>query len=260
MRKPKVQLALLLFVFFLIVSFHIGFSHAIYLLTICLSSCYISDVLFTFLRRKKLFTPQAGLATGIILTLIIDPGAALYQIVIICAGAMAIKNFLRVSGRHIFNPAASGMLIGFMFFGLQPSWWGATLYSTQQPFYFFNIILYGIILLIFYISGIRLRRKIAIATFLLAYPLISQLPSFSFSHSPFLVSLTSIGSLFYAFIMLPEPMTSPVTPKRQILYGLTLAILQTFFIFLLSNNIVSTLPDSSLLALLSGNLLFFKYK
>ncbi len=69
--------------------------------------------------------------------------------------------------------------------------------------------------------------------------------------------------LFFAIVMLPEPMTSPIRPKLQIAFGITVAVLA----ILLSHPwvtlhipIVASLPDPLIIALLISNATFFNRK
>lgn len=58
--------------------------------------------------------------------------------------------------------------------------------------------------------------------------------------------------------MVAEPMTSPVNKQRQIFYGFFVALMSILLVIAIRKNILpSNIPDSSLLVLLLGNLLFF---
>jgi Na+-translocating ferredoxin:NAD+ oxidoreductase RnfD subunit len=73
------------------------------------------------------------------------------------------------------------------------------------------------------------------------------------------VTILNPGTFFYAFLMLVEPMTSPVKKSKQILYGVTVAALTIGLIH--SQKIAGiSFFDVSLTALLLGNLLFFKFR
>ncbi len=255
---PKVQIVVILFLFFLLQASLLGIQIAFSLFALCVGLTVFFDIVFTYLRRKVVFDkPFAAIVTGLILTLIIDPSATWYQIALIAAGAMATKNFLRVS-RHIFNPAASGLFFGWVFFKLNPSWWAATLHrgDTAQ---IFNIALYIVLFLIALVSLRRLGKYGAVVTYVVLYGLLSIV---FFSSSPASVLQTAIapGVLFYALLMLPEPMTSPVKKLRQVLYGAFVAGMQMLLIVVSTKFAFANPPDFTIIALLLGNLLFFKYR
>lgn len=260
-NNTKAQIAFVLLILFIVTINHLALPLPLYLLLLCLGSTVVSDLIFTFMRRGKLFIPFGAIVTGLILTLIIDPSALWWQILAIAASAMAIKNFLRIGLRHIFNPVASGLFVGWILFGLSPSWWGPSFYNgswlTLQ-----NLLIILSVIGVFYVSGYRLKRYYSMAAYLVALGVLSAVTSSSFSAQSILATLFSPGTLFYALLMLPEPMTSPINKKRQLMFGTTVAILSTVFVYLFNNTNLSTFntPDASIVSLLLANLLFFKLR
>lgn len=260
LNNTKVQVAAFLLLLLILTSAHLGINFALYLFLLCLGFTVASDLLFTFIRRKKFFVPYGAIVTGLIFTLIIDPSASWWQIIVIAAAAMAIKNFLRIGSRHIFNPAASGLFVGWAIFGLSPSWWGPGLYSGSW-FSIQNLLILLSVVALFYVSGYRLKRYYTMAAYLVVLGVLSVLTSSSSLQSVF-ATLFSPGTLFYAFLMLPEPMTSPINKNRQMLYGATVATLSTTFTFLFNKTNLSNFntPDASIGSLLLANLIFFKFR
>lgn len=240
LKIPKIQLTITL-LFIYLSSIRSAILPNFYLLLMCVGLAIFFDLLFTFLRRRTLFMPWAALVTGLIIGLIIDPKALWYQVAIICVLAMASKNFLRIGGKHIFNPAATGLFLGGVIFNLPVSWWGGSFQNITLP-NLGNFLSFAILLLPAYVSVWRLRRFGSILSFLLIYGLFSR---FSLLFDP--------TTIFFALVMLPEPMTSPFDLKKQIFYGTIVAaaalILSRFPIF----------PDVLVPALLLGNVFnFFK--
>lgn len=258
LQMPKVEIIIILLLFFFVVTSVIGLPIALFLLATCVGCAVVLDIVFTYERRKKFFKPFAAIVTGLILALIIDPSAAWYQILAICAAAMALKNFVRIGNRHIFNPAASGLVVGWVLFGLQPSWWGATLYSGDTAL--LNIVIYVLLAAIAYVSCYKLGRYNSVVSYIVVYTVLFTLITSSLSVSSLIQTMVSPGMLFYALLMLCEPMTSPVNKKRQLLYGSTVAGLNAIFLYVSFGMGISNIPDASLLALLIGNLLFFKLR
>ncbi len=254
---PKVRIIGILLLLFAVVASQIGVSKALVLLVTCVSFTVLLDTIFTYIRRRKYFKPFAAIVTGLILTLIIDPSAPWYQILVICAGAMAIKNFVRFGNRHIFNPAASGLLVGFVLFNLNPSWWAATLYRGDSLI--LNILIYLLLVAIAYICY-KIGRYYSVFSYLLLYAVLFLFVTSSWSMQSFIKTISSPGMLFFALLMLPEPMTSPVNKKRQLAYGSIVASLNALLVYLSFNLRVTNIPDSSILALLIGNMLFFRFR
>lgn len=257
LKNPKHLVLIALSLLFLAGMPRLGTLSLVLLIT-CLFFTVGSDILFTYIRRKKFFLSRSAIITGLILTLVVDPHATWYQILVIGASSMAIKNFLRVGNRHIFNPAASGLLVGWILFQLFPSWWAPSLYS-ENLFTLSNIGILISILLVAYISCFRLKRYATVGMYLLVSFLLLQVSTMSLSIGNTLMTILSPGTLFYAFVMLAEPMTSPVQKKRQMLYGGFVAVIG-FVLVTLGSMTGYILFDASLVAILLGNLLFFKFR
>jgi len=256
---PKAQIFLLLLILFVITMSRLPVATALYLLGVCVGVCVAVDLIFAYIRRRKLFIPRAAAITGLILALIIDPGASFIQIVVICVAAMVVKNLLRIGNRHIFNPAASGLLIGYFLFSLSPSWWGVSLYDPGKitlP----NVLIMVSILLLAYVSGLKLKRYATIFSFFIAYTVFSLIFLSPSSLGSLLQTVLSPGTLFYAIVMLAEPMTSPVNRNRQMMYGGLVAVFNVLFILAITNIDGLNLPDISLISLLVGNLVFFRLR
>ena len=259
-NNPKVLFIFLLTLFFVTTSFGIPIYLSFYLFVLCIGFTVLADLLFTFFRRRTFFIPYSAIITGLIIALIIDLSASWYQILAICLAAMGMKNFVRISGRHILNPAASGLIVGWVIFDLYPSWWAATLY-TPGAFTIPNVLLMLSLLALGFVSCHRYKKYHTVISFLLFFSILSVLFSSSFSAKSLISVFISPGILFYTIVMVAEPMTSPVNKQRQTLHGFFVALMSALFVLAIQKNILpSNMPDSSLLALLLGNLLFFKYR
>lgn len=245
LRIPKAQLALILFIIFLSTLSHYPVLPSARLLLISLISSITFDLFFVSLRKQPLFMPYAAVVTGLIIALLAGPAAAWYQVALSSALAMAAKNFLRISGRHIFNPAAIGLFIVGILFRAPVAWWGTSFQSLT------------ILLLPVIVSGFRLRRHYTMLSFIGAYTILPFALTTTITLSSLMISLLNPTVVFFTTVMLPEPMTSPSNPRRQVLFGLSAAL---FIQVLTYSPLHVTLPDLFIPALLLSNLLFFKLK
>ena len=229
-KTPKMQMVVALSAIWLTSFFHVGEIKLLFLLILSLVATIGADFLFARLRGKPFFFPSAAIVSGIIIALLISPNLPWYQILLPGVLAMWSKNFLRVGNRHVFNPAALGLLLGGIIWGQNSSWWGVSWQQlTGQPLAFI------ILLTPFLISTLRMHRYFIQLAFLLILPI--------FRTSPLDPTL-----LFFAAVMLPEPMTTPVKPISQLAFGVAVALL----------SLIPYFPDPLLLALLASNMLFIK--
>lgn len=255
LKLPKVQMSIALIAIYLSAFGQLPIEQYAYVLIISLVSTMVFDLAISYIRTGKLFIPHAAMVTGMILTLIIDPTLDWYKIAAIAFIAMAIKNFVRVDNKHIFNPAASGLLIGGLIFGSYVSWWGSS-FQYSSNFNVQTLILYAILLSPLYVSAYRIKRYFSILSFLVTYVVLAFITSDN-SLSFLFVSLFNPTIIFFSIVMLPEPITSPLDGNKQLIFGATVAILN----FILTSNIIAGnifIPDASLASLLIANLLYFK--
>lgn len=236
-KIPKIKMAGVLLVLSLLAILQ-SFSIDIVLrLVVVIASTLILEFILWKARGVTPFLPSAGLVTSLIIFLLADPEAPTYQTLIAVLAAVSLKQFLRPSNNHIFNPAASGLLIASIA-GLPITWWGVG---------WGNVPLLVTIIGAGFVSLFTIRQHRIILSFLITSLLVSIFSLGDFGQS---INQLLIGSFwFFALVMLPEPMTAAKFPNTRILYGIIVAILP----FLLAR---LNLPIEPLLvALLLGNLL-----
>ncbi len=202
-------------------------------------SCYVSNGLIARLFNIPT-NIESALITGLILFLIIQPASRpsdLLAIFLIGLLAMAAKYIFMWNRLHIFNPAAIAALLGGFLFNYYATWWVG------------NTLMLPLVFIVGVLIVKKIRRFTMIGIFLLTASIIILISDFSF-----LKILTAWPIIFFATVMLTEPLTMPGTKKIQLLYATFIGI-----IFGLRFNlgwIIST-PE---LALVLGNILFFVIK
>lgn len=257
LRIPNVQMLIILLFIFSGSLFKFPPVQSLYVLTLSVFFIVLFDVVFTFLTKRKFALSDASFITAIIIALLINPSSSWYEIASVCFIASILKHFLRPGKRHIFNPAASGLFFGSLLFNRSLILWQGASYQSLLPFSFQNLIFFLFLLLPGFVSLIRVRRYVSIISFLIVYSF------FLVSQSSSLAGIIDPLIIFFALVMLPEPMTSPVNIRRQVLYGVFIAIFYQILLMPKINTTVSQgvfIPDALLLALLLGNGLFFRYK
>ncbi|RYF27150.1 MAG: hypothetical protein EOO17_06405, partial [Chloroflexi bacterium] len=212
---------------------------------------YASSRLFawTFSTRHN---SESWLITALILFLIVGPPddfalkMGTYWMELLVAGlvaffATASKYILAIRGKHIFNPAAAGVvlvsLLGLA--GGYATWWVAT------PFLLPIVAIAGLLI----IAKTRRYAMVGafIATAAITIAVVASLTNYSVIDA-LRLDILSGPLLFFAAIMLTEPLTSPAIKKWQIVYAIIIGVLFS-----------SQLPwvSSPEVALLLGNLFAF---
>lgn len=164
---------------------------------------------------------ESSLITAFILALIINPdnpqGSLLF---LLCAAlaALASKYILAIRGKHIFNPAALGVVATALFLNQWATWW----IGGSLP-----------LLPLVLIGGMLVARKLRHTDLVLAFlgsALLSTLLPVVISGGEILPAFATAllrGPLFFfAFVMLTEPQTTPPRRLGRIAYG---AVVGFFF-------------------------------
>lgn len=192
---------------------------------ILLTSCWVTNKIFAYIFEVPTNVDSVYI-TAFILTLIITPIKNTHEVLFLgWAGvlAMSSKYILALNKKHIFNPAAVAVVITSLALNNSASWWVGT--TAMMPF----VLLGGLLIVK------KIRRWSLVLTFfavslltILGYNLVSGNDPLQTTQKIFLET----PILFFAFIMLTEPLTSPPTKFLQMIYGGLVGFLFAPFIHL----------------------------
>ena len=240
----------------------------------------LGDVVWTFLRDRKIYIPISSVISGFIIALLLNPRAPFIAVVGVALLAVFCKQVLHFGyHRHVFNPAAfallSGSLLYSVFFSAPTSflvsWWGvswdvfaplARLFGS--PSIFFTLSLWLAVSGGFIVTSIR--RWHVVVAFLATFAFLSTFSlvgaNVALGDLPFVLKalLGDSTMLFFVTVMLVEPITSQF-PKRwqRMAYGIAAAAVAwalgqaTFW-----NIPVDSLMGGLLAANFAASLLFLK--
>lgn len=189
-------------------------------LAISIAVCFFSNLAFAKLF-KAATNVESVFITALVLVLIVPVKFPLNAIFIIAASVFSIasKYLLTIEKRHVFNPAAAGVAaIALLSPNLSATWWVGT------PLMFLPVLIGGLLLIR------KMRRETMIVNFLLLYVILIAGASFLHSGSINSImesvrsSLLQSAVLFFAFVMLTEPITSPINERNQAYYGYIVAL------------------------------------
>ncbi len=211
---------------------------------ILIAASWIANALFAA-AFKVPANVESDYITALILALIITPPSAtgshyfsgLAFLIAAAVLAQASKYILAYKAKHIFNPAAFALVVTAFTINQSPSWWIGTLWMLP-------VVLIG---------GLLVARKIQRFDLVLSFLVMALVSIIALSPSKsdpvFLVRKILVDSpiVFFAFIMLTEPVTTPPTMRRRIFYGAFVGLLFGPSVHI--GNIYST-PE---LALVVGN-------
>ncbi len=206
------------------------------------------DSFLVWVQKKKRMLLLSSVVTGLLIGLVFDPLAGVIPILIACIIASISKAFLgNGQHKHVFNPAAFGIVLASLFFNRPVAWWGGSWGWMPTV-----IIAVGMIPIL-----IKLRRLWIPLAFLVIYYMSILWSQALWPLRPDLfvsaLRLTFDGTVFlFAFIMLPEPKTAPITGKWRYIWGIFMGLL-----VLVQNLFGIAVTDPLLLALLVANVFAF---
>ena len=172
---------------------------------------------------------ESAIITSLILSLVVgplDPLSNLVPLTTFATAAMASKYVIAKNARHLLNPAAAGALFTALFAGPGASWWVGS--GAMFPF----VVIGGALILA------KQKRFTLVGAFVFTFLGFSALMG---ARVPALVTASPL--VFFATIMLTEPLTSPVVLRFQIIYALLVSVVS-----------LGTAPET---ALLLGNIVSF---
>lgn len=219
-----------------------GAYNIIYATALVTLSCYFANWVFA-----KLFgaitNVESVFITALIIVLIFPlkfPHQAL-ALVGVSLLAMGSKYLLTVDKRHLFNPAAVAVLMmSLLSSDNSATWWVGT------PLLALPVLIGGLLLVR------KVQRGRMVTVFFIVYLSFSALAGVLHGNSVFTLwqrGFLSSAVLFFAFIMLTEPLTSPSTKKTRSIYSLLVAFLYTTPLLRLGAFVLT--PE---MALVAGNI------
>jgi Na+-translocating ferredoxin:NAD+ oxidoreductase RnfD subunit len=175
-------------------------------------------------RGKKWEFPSGAVLTAMIVAMVLRAQEPWYVVTITSAAAILSKYIFRSRHANVFNPAALAIIGSFYVFHTGQSWWGAL---TEVPLYLQAVLL---------IAGIfitdRVNKLPLVLTFLGTYFLLFTVTSFVGNPrwvSEIYRSPDLEAALYFAFIILTDPPTSPAKYPDQIIFGVMVAAVSFAF-------------------------------
>ena len=230
-RSIKAQLILFLLGLALFVCVLEKDIHFLIRLTLCLGVAVVVEAAVLFLKTKKARVTESAIIAGLIVGFVIAGTQPWWKLVAATSLAILSKYFLRLRNKHLFNPAAFGLLTAAVFFGASMQWNATYLWYFLVPFGFY--------------FAHKIRRLEVIAGYAAISIVLFGIQALM--QGAALRNIFGYFSYFYIFIMLIEPKTTPIPARAKFVFG----ALAGGLVFILSEMNVAL--DIELAALLAMN-------
>ena len=175
--------------------------------------CWSANKVFAYVLKAPT-NSESSLITGLILALIVSPinsKSSIIFAVLVAIVAMASKYIIAINKKHIFNPAAFGVVSVGLIVNQAATWWVGN--PKMLPFVL--------------IGGILITRKIRRERMVTIFIITSLVATTLFTYltggdvNLFLQrTVLSFPLFFMAFVMLTEPLTSPTSKRGQNWYAI----------------------------------------
>jgi Na+-translocating ferredoxin:NAD+ oxidoreductase RnfD subunit len=177
------------------------------------------DMVILRIRKKVWEFPSGAILTAMIVVMVLRAQELWYVATVTSVVAVVSKYLFRSRSANVFNPAALAIVVSYYVFHTGQSWWGSL---TQVPLWE-QVVLIALGLFI----TDRVNKMPLVLTFLGAYFLLFTITSFvgnpqwvaEIYRSPDIEAV-----LFFAFIILTDPPTSPAKYPDQIVCGVMVAV------------------------------------
>lgn len=184
----------------------------------------IVDMIILRIRRQAWEFPSGAVLTAMIVAMVLRSQEHWYVTTITAVFAVVSKYALRSKTANVFNPAALAVVVSYFVFHTGQSWWGALAEV--------NIYLQAVLLIAGIFITDRVNKLPLVITFLGSYFLLFTATAYladprwvaEIYRSPDLEA-----ALFFAFIILTDPPTSPAKYPDQIVCGIVVAVVSYWF-------------------------------
>lgn len=238
-RDPRLHVASVILTIHALGQTILGFRVSVPQILAAIGTCFVIEVIWTFLRDRCIAWPASAMLTGSGVALILrlhdtkanDPwsftGWDVFSLV--AAGSLLTKYVIRRRGAHVFNPSNVGLVVAFLVLGLSRAepldfWW--------KPFGKRMIVAYLVII----VGGMTIARRARMTSMVLAFysTLAFGLGVLARSGHMMLspwtpapvgglhywwVVLTSPETMIFALFMVTDPRTIPSQTRARIVYA-----------------------------------------
>ena len=217
-RTPKGLLIVILTVLAAIAAPHEGLRLVAPGLVSAVTIAAAIDAVILRVRRRRWTVPDGAILTAMIAAMVLSAQQAWYVAPVTAVLGVVSKYIVRTRAANVFNPAALALVVTFYVFDTGQSWWGAL--PNVTPYALPVLIVLGVFI------ADRVNKMPLVLAFLGAFYLL-------FTATAFVVEPGRVAevfrtpdvqaALFFAFIILTDPPTSPVRYPEQLICGVIVA-------------------------------------
>ena len=223
-KTPKGLLTLILVILAAMAARHEGLHDVLPGLLIAAIIAGLADIAILRIRKKSWEFPGGAVLTALIVAMVMRPQEPWYVVTITSVTAILSKYLFRSRFANVFNPAALAIVLSYYVFHTGQSWWGAL---AELALYAQGVLV---------VAGLfitdRVNKMPLVLVFLGSYFLLFTVTSYvgdprrvAEIYRPPDVE----AALYFAFIILTDPPTTPAKYPDQIVCGVIVAVVSFAF-------------------------------
>jgi Na+-translocating ferredoxin:NAD+ oxidoreductase RnfD subunit len=219
-RTPKGLLTIVLAILTALAAPHEGVALVLPGLAAAIAAAMVVDAPLLRWRTGRWEFPSGAMLTGWIVALVLSPHEAWWLATVTSVLGVLSKYAFRYRTANIFNPAALAMVVTFYIFDTGTSWWGAL--PEISPWALIALLATGVFI------TMRVNKMPMALAFLGMY--FALFTTMAYVTDPSRVTEIFIApdlhaALFFAFIILTDPPTSPTKYADQIICSVIVAVI-----------------------------------
>ena len=223
-KTPKGLVTIILAILIAMAAPGQGFRAVMTGLTIAAVSAGLVDLLILRARKKAWEFPSGAVLTAMIIAMVLRAQEPWYVVTTTSVAAVLSKYLFRTRSANVFNPAALAIVASYFVFHTGQSWWGAL--TDVGPVAKVVLLATGV-----FISD-RVNKLPLVLTFLGAYFLLFTVTAYvgnPLTVAEIFRTPDAEAAMYFAFIILTDPPTSPAKYPDQIVCGLIVAVVSFAF-------------------------------
>lgn len=177
----------------------------------------VVDALLLIFYQRVLLIPLSALVPSLAAFVLVD-SPHIWPYAAVGAAAMLSKHFLRIDGRHVFNPLNFGLVISLLFFG-DSVVFGMSRFG-HSPWLFLWVLSLGALV------AFRSERLDIAVAYTLTFLLGASFRAFVYGGSWITAfsPATNIVFYMYAFHMMTDPKTTPDSRAHRVAFGILVGL------------------------------------
>jgi Na+-translocating ferredoxin:NAD+ oxidoreductase RnfD subunit len=223
-KTPKGLLTIILFILIALAAPHEGLRIVAPSLLSAVFFAGLVDMVILRLKSRRVVKswdlPSGAILTAMITAMVLRAQEPWYVLTITSVFAVLSKYVIRSRAANVFNPAALAIVVSYYVFHTGQSWWGA-LPEVAPAYLLFILLAAGL-----FITD-RVNKMPLVLIFLGTYYMLFTITAFLTDpkHVSEIYRAPDLhAALYFAFIILTDPPTSPAKYPDQYIFGIIVAV------------------------------------